>query len=397
MLEETHFYPFGLTMAGISDKALKTPYAQNKYRYNEGTELQNKEFADGTGLEMYDAGYRTLDPQLGRFSQIDPLPDQFHSLTPYQYAGNNPVFYNDPTGLDNNSPSSRSKSLECHSPYGCGISADPMSCSNCGFSSPNDDFLDGSGAGGGGGGSGAGPTGGFGDDWAQQALDLLNDPDAPYGGQLYSTSFGTVNYTQFSSSLDAFAMGADALYLSGFWGTGQAAVDGFNAAQQAYEAVTGVNPELNTILAPVVAVGYYSGNTWVTINSNELMDQLRANGAEGEEESGLDVAGKVIDGIGFGAETASTFKLGAKYLGESAEFISKGAAFVGAGITVIDMFHQYHPHQVADLTADVVLYTIAEASGPLGWVAGGLWFLGNLAYEHYHGGRSITQDYFDPH
>jgi RHS repeat-associated protein len=99
VLEENHYYPFGLTMAGISDQAIKTGYAQNKYRYNEGSELQNKEFRDGTGLEMYDAGFRRLDPQLGRFVQIDPLADAAHFFSTYAYGLNNPIIFNDPSGL----------------------------------------------------------------------------------------------------------------------------------------------------------------------------------------------------------------------------------------------------------------------------------------------------------
>ncbi|HEY4291341.1 MAG TPA: DUF6443 domain-containing protein [Puia sp.] len=100
MLEENHYYPFGLAMAGISDKALKRNYVENKYRYNGGNELQNKEFSDGSGLEMYDAVNRMYDPQLGRFGQIDPLADLgTEQWSPYAFALDNPILLNDPIGL----------------------------------------------------------------------------------------------------------------------------------------------------------------------------------------------------------------------------------------------------------------------------------------------------------
>jgi RHS repeat-associated protein len=83
-------------MAGISSKAAGG--VENRLKYN-GKELQNKEFSDGSGLELYDFGARQHDPQIGRWTTIDPLAQKRFWATPYNYVQNNPLNRFDPNGL----------------------------------------------------------------------------------------------------------------------------------------------------------------------------------------------------------------------------------------------------------------------------------------------------------
>jgi len=63
-----------------------------KYKYNA------KEWQDELGQNVYAYGWRDYDPAVGRFQRIDRFSEKYHSLSPYGYAANNPIYFVDVQG-----------------------------------------------------------------------------------------------------------------------------------------------------------------------------------------------------------------------------------------------------------------------------------------------------------
>ena len=92
LIQEDHYYPFGLTMSGISSKALAFG-KENRNKFNGGVELESD-----LGLDLYKTFFRPYDPQTGRFTGIDIRAEEQFMFSPYCFAYDNPILFNDPLG-----------------------------------------------------------------------------------------------------------------------------------------------------------------------------------------------------------------------------------------------------------------------------------------------------------
>jgi RHS repeat-associated protein len=97
ILEENHYYPYGLKHAGYGLNTTDQNAAY-KYRYN-SREWQNELDINFTSMD-----FRLYDNALGRFFGIDALSEQNHYLSTYQFGDGNPVIFSDPSGLSSNMP-----------------------------------------------------------------------------------------------------------------------------------------------------------------------------------------------------------------------------------------------------------------------------------------------------
>jgi RHS repeat-associated protein len=84
------YYPFGLTMNGRS-------WQSENYRFG----FNGKENDSSWGSNnIQDYGFRLYSPAEARFKSVDPLTSNYAMLTPYQFAGNTPLWAIDLDGLE---------------------------------------------------------------------------------------------------------------------------------------------------------------------------------------------------------------------------------------------------------------------------------------------------------
>ena len=85
IIQTADYYPFGM-----QHQSTTLIDATQKYLYN-GKELQEE-------TNYYDYGWRQYDPAIGRFTTQDRFAEKYYSMSPYQYAANNPINYVDVNG-----------------------------------------------------------------------------------------------------------------------------------------------------------------------------------------------------------------------------------------------------------------------------------------------------------
>ena len=91
ILQENHYYPFGMNMEGPwCIDAVNT--TKNHYQFN------GIERFDDLDLNIDFAFYRSYDPTIGRWWQVDPEAESFYGMSVYTGMGNNPLMLNDPNG-----------------------------------------------------------------------------------------------------------------------------------------------------------------------------------------------------------------------------------------------------------------------------------------------------------
>ncbi len=111
ILEENHYYPFGLKHNAYVPIRKDVKYQEQLVEKKEIKQIapeegkfkyyyQEQERQDELGLNWDSFKYRNYDYAIGRFMSIDPLAEDYPYMSTYQFAGNKPTWSREIEGLE---------------------------------------------------------------------------------------------------------------------------------------------------------------------------------------------------------------------------------------------------------------------------------------------------------
>ena len=344
---------------------MKPNYTENKYRYNGGTELQNKEFSDGSGLELYDANARMYDPQIGRFGGIDALGGETSCLSPYQFAYNDPVIFNDPTGMKVAPKGGFAQYSRAEQEY-INQLANPMD--------HQDDWgIQFMGSGGGGGGYDENgnliTSSDYSAKWAEIIQAVENGDPIPGFTPTKTTRY--YDYSNISGSGIFETPNNDGLY-----------------TEQVGENYHFIGATDKTTYTNNGDANNRESNGWETartvVEISDISFETTEQGITGAQRLGNAIGGTesaILKGGGLG-----------KIAGTGLGFINIGTT-IASGLTDKNGWQNHHTADIAVSAVEIGL-GLFETTSPVGWAFGAAMFVGDLVSEHYTG-HTITENLFD--
>ena len=96
LYQENHYYPFGMNMKGLESQDEQTTQNKKEHEFQFNAQTEREE---SFGLFWDETPFRNYDSQLVRLWGVDKLAELVPGITPFHYAYNNPIGFNDPTGL----------------------------------------------------------------------------------------------------------------------------------------------------------------------------------------------------------------------------------------------------------------------------------------------------------
>ncbi|ANQ48752.1 hypothetical protein MY04_1376 [Flammeovirga sp. MY04] len=91
ILSYSDYYPFGLNIESRS-------WRKEGYRYGFNGKENDADLSSSQLIQDY--GFRVYNPVIGKFLSVDPLTKSYPWYTPYQFAGNKPIWAVDLDGLE---------------------------------------------------------------------------------------------------------------------------------------------------------------------------------------------------------------------------------------------------------------------------------------------------------